>query len=828
MLALKEFRPKTRSVSSLLKYAALWDSGIVKNKDGSLTAGWFYRGRDLGSSTNAELATVSARVNAALRRLGAGWCTHTDAVRLETASYMPRSMSQFPDPITQLIENERRSQFESLTGNYESVYALTVTYLPPSQREAKAGNMMLTRTGGEDTKQATPEERVIAQFKTRLKEIEDSVGDAIKLKRMGAYTAKDDTGTEHLRDELVDYLAFCLNGRESPRNIPPVPMYMSGWLGTSDLHIGSPYLYADGQYIALLSIDGFPSESEPVILSALDQLPQAYRWNTRFIFMDQHEADAHLKSLRRKWKQRERGLISQIFQTAGGAVNLDAVMMTNEAEAALADNSGGVVTFGYYSSVVVVRDSDQARLEESLRELRRTIERAGFGARIEELNAVEAFLGSLPGHAEQNIRRPPMHTLTLADLMPLSAVWPGLSNNPCRFYPQPAPPLMYASTTGSTPFRLNLHVADVGHTLIFGPTGSGKSTLLATIAAQFRRYPRAKITSFDKGRSLLALTLAVGGRHVELAPEDSRLTPKFCPLQELETDSDVAWALEWLETCVLLQRGEGSIVTPAERDAMYRALRNLARPGQPRSLTHFCSEVQNTSIREALKAYTLEGAMGFMLDQEESLELDDTWQVFELDDLMDLGEKAVIPVLLYLFRRFEKGLDGRPSLLLLDEAWIMLGHAVFREKIREWLKVLRRANCAVVLATQSLSDAVRSGILDVLQESCPTKILLPNEEADKMGANGVLGPRDLYSLFGLNDTEIEVLRYATKKRHYYYTSTEGRRLFDLNLGPVALAFVSASGREEIAEVRGLAERYGERWPYVWLQQRGVNYAHLQQ
>ncbi len=101
----------------------------------------------------------------------------------------------------------------------------------------------------------------------------------------------------------------------------------------------------------------------------------------------------------------------------------------------------------------------------------------------------------------------------------------------------------------------------------------------------------------------------------------------------------------------------------------------------------------------------------------------------KIEHLMNLGERSLVPVLTYLFRRIEKRLDGSPSLILLDEAWLMLGHPVFRAKIREWLKVLRKANCAVVLATQSISDAERSGIVDVLKESCPTKICLPNGTA---------------------------------------------------------------------------------------------------
>ena len=133
-----------------------------------------------------------------------------------------------------------------------------------------------------------------------------------------------------------------------------------------------------------------------------------------------------------------------------------------------------------------------------------------------------------------------------------------------------------------------------------------------------------------------------------------------------------------------------------------------------------------------------------------------------------------------------------------------------------------RRNCAVVLATQSLSDAVRSGIFDVLLESCPTKILLPNEEADKKGTDQVAGPRDLYTLIGLNETEIDLLKNATKKRHYYIVSPDGRRLFELGLGPVALAFTAVSSREDIARVRALIGTHGERWPEAWLAERGAD------
>jgi type IV secretion system protein VirB4 len=141
--------------------------------------------------------------------------------------------------------------------------------------------------------------------------------------------------------------------------------------------------------------------------------------------------------------------------------------------------------------------------------------------------------------------------------------------------------------------------------------------------------------------------------------------------------------------------------------------------------------------------------------------------------------------------------------------------------------VLRKANCAVVLATQSLSDAVRSGILDVLIEACPTRIFLPNEEAATAGTPEHPGPRNLYEAMGLNETQIEIIRTATRKRHYYLVSPEGRRLFDLGLGPAALSFAGISSKEQIAHLDRLMRRDGEHWPFAWLEEQGVDHAALQ-
>ena len=168
--------------------------------------------------------------------------------------------------------------------------------------------------------------------------------------------------------------------------------------------------------------------------------------------------------------------------------------------------------------------------------------------------------------------------------------------------------------SGSTPFRLNLHVDDVGHTLVFGPTGSGKSTLLALIAAQFRRYAGAQIFAFDKGCSMLPLTLAAGGDHYAIGGDgvDGAAALAFCPLSDLSTDADRAWAAEWVETLVALQ---GLVITPDHRNAISRQV-GLMAEARGRSLSDFVSGVQLREIKDALHHYTVDRPIGQLLDAE--------------------------------------------------------------------------------------------------------------------------------------------------------------------------------------------------------------------
>ncbi|PSM15900.1 conjugal transfer protein TrbE [Nitratireductor sp. StC3] len=809
MVALRQFRNIRPSFSDLLPYAGLVDDGVILLKDGSVMAGWYFAGPDSESSTNLERNEVSRQINTILSRLGSGWMIQVEAVRIPTVAYPAREDCHFPDPVTRAIDNERRAHFEAESGHFESQHAIILTYRPPERRRSGLARYVYSDS---ESRSETYADVVLDTFRTSIREFEQYLANVLSIRRMVTRTVADpESGREAWYDELFQFIRFCIVGESHPVRLPAIPMYLD-WLATAEFHHGlSPVV--DGQYLAVVAIDGFPAESWPGILNSLDLMPLTYRWSSRFIFLDDQEARAKLERTRKKWQQKVRPFFDQLFQTQSRAVDQDAMTMVAEAEDAIAEAASQLVAFGYYTPVIVLFDTDDARLRDQAEAVRRLVQAEGFGARIETLNATEAYLGSLPGNSYANVREPLVNTRNLADLIPLNSVWSGSAAAPCPFYPAGSPPLMQVAS-GSTPFRLNLHVDDVGHTLVFGPTGSGKSTLIALIAAQFRRYENAQIFAFDKGRSLLPLTIAANGDHYEVGAGEGAASLSFCPLAALATDGDRAWASGWIETLIAMQ---GVAITPDHRNAISRQI-GLMAAARGRSLSDFVSGVQMREIKDALHHYTVDGPMGQLLDAEEDGLALGSLQTFEIEELMNMGERNLVPVLLYLFRRIEKRLTGAPSLIVLDEAWLMLGHPTFRDKIREWLKVLRKANCAVLLATQSISDAERSGIIDVLKESCPTKICLPS------GAAREPGTREFYERIGFNERQIEIVATATPKREYYVASPEGRRLFDMALGPVALAFAGASGKEDLKRIDQLHKDHGPDWPAAWLLERGIGNA----
>ena len=801
-----DFRNAKLGFSDHLPYAAFVEDGIMLNKDGALMAAWQVNGPDVESQTNQERNVLAAQLNNFLSRLSSGYMLHIDAFRKSTKGYPEPGRSHFEDEITELIDEERRRSFQTSKAHFETTTVIVLTYLPPELANSKFVKALYSIEGDEVTEADT----TLSDFQKTIKELSEQLSSFAKIQQLKSYTYMSEDGVERKRCRFLEYIQQSITGDYHPVNLPDIPMFLDSILGADFTPAITPTI--DNSIIGVVAIDGFPHESFPGMLSSLDNLTIEYRWSTRFIFLDSMVAKKRIEGFMRRWRGAATKIINQMFNIQSKDVDADALEMVTDAQTAITEASMGDVAYGYYTSVVIVYANTMAQLDKDLNLIKTSIKNLGFNARIETINANEAYLGSLCGNGYQNVRRPLIHTFNLAHLIPINSIWVGSENNPCPFYPPESPPLMQVATAGSSPFRVNLHVKDVGHTLVFGPTGSGKSTLLSLLAAQFRRYAGAQVFFFDKGKSILPMTLAVNGNFYDFGDDENKLS--FCPLATIETDADQAWAEDWIISLLKLQNVK---IKAEHRNAIHDAMSSLRKSEAKKTISNFMTSLQDKELKAALKFYSIDGALGHILDSETDSFQAASFTAIEMEELMNMGEEALMPVLLYLFHRIEKNLTGAPTLIVLDEAWVMLGHDAFRAKIREWLKVLRRKNCAVILATQSLSDAANSGIMDVLVENCPTKIMLPNPKANQPAS------RRFYEEVGLNERQIEIITTARQAREYYMVSPEGRRLFDMQLGPIALSFAGVSGVEDLNAIRDVHLEHGENWPKVWLDMRGVNY-----
>lgn len=818
-----EFRRKRAGFPDLLRYSSTGGRGVILGKGGELIATFRYRGPDTQCSSQSDLNFLRTRVADMIKKLGAGWMIHATTLRKESVEY--EDAGYFPDPVTRAIEQERVLQYRAEGTHFENEYLLTFTYLPDSLLVSRVKEFAYESS---DKDRLNPE-KIAAKsqvyFERQLSDyvatLESCMGN--KLERLEPFQVSDPASHRSIwYDPQIAFLQECLTAERAPVRLPfySVPFGIDYLIGSKGFSTGIRPRLGD-KFIRVVAVESPPDEGTAFgLLEVLNLLGVKFRWTTRWIARDAEKVKASTNLIRKKWNQKIRGFVADLTGRQGGAINRDAADMAADAEAVLSDVESGAVVYGHWTSVVVLMSTDTAVLESNVRFLIKNIEAQGFVCRDEDVNCTEAFLGSLPGHGYENVRQPDIHSMNLADCLPLTSVWQGPLENPCPFYKkfygkEAVPPLLQGSASGGTPFRLVLHNGDVGHTFIGGPTGAGKSTLLGMIAAQHYRYPNAKVFAFEKGESMLALCLGVGGNHYNFLEDDSpnNLSFGFAPFSSIDRIADRTWAIDFVETILELH---GLKMDPDMHAEITRCMNLLqTRPVGMRSFTDFNALVQSRQIKQVLSIYEKDAAGGMLNAKRDTLTTS-RFTVFEMENLMEAKDTHVVPVLLYLFRMVERALDGSPTIICLDEAWLMLQHPLFEDQLRKWLKVLRKANALVIFATQELQDVAKSPIASTIFSSCQTKILLPNAEA------GMDENRALYKQIGLTDREIELLEKGTPKKDYFFKSPAGRRLFQLELGPVALSFVAVSGKDDRKTVKDMHRMYGEHWLPHWMRRQGVD------
>ena len=807
---LNQHQSKEQGLADLLNYAHLVDEGVILNKDGAYVKSFLFRGPDLYSVSSEELDSITTMINRMMSYLSDGWMIHVDEVRVPSFKYPPHC--PFPDSVSALIDDERREVYLSEGDHYENMQYFTFVWKFPMSKVKVSKQWFVEGLDARDG------DETLSKLLTQFQEITDQ---CVSLLSNHIYF------TPLSSAELLSFLNLCITGKRVPVTLPPDGLFLDVALAREPV-VGGFVPKIGDKSLSVLSIMGYLNEDTiPGLLSELTTYPTVYRWSNRFIPLSEGTADTEIKRYQKNWNNKVKGFMGIVRETITGRVsdkiNVDAQRMSEETTHALTANNSQETRFGYWSSQLVLFHEDMVVLENVAKALKRYIEQCGFSILSETVNAIDAWLGTIPGHGSCNIRRLFISAYNFAHFIPLQSVWAGAITGPkSSLLPKDHPPVFYAATTGKTPFRYFIDVGDVGHQIVLGPTGAGKSTFLGFLIAQFLRYEKAEVFVFDKDFSHKALTLALSGSHYDIGNAEEL---SFCPLADLSTPSLCVMAEQFIEDLVVLQ---GIQLNPDIRAAIHTAIQQLAKDerAQSRNLTVFRSVVQHEEVRKAIQYYTLEGQISLLDATEDTLKTKHL-QTFEMNWVLSQRPEIYIPILRYIFdqieRRLEKNQGRIPTLIVLEEAWLYLSHPLFATKLKDWLKTLRKKNARIVFATQSLADLydpatkTLTGTTAAILESCPTKVYLPNREMSQ-------AIKELYERIGLTARQIEIIKdVGEPKCHYYVMTPQGNRLIELGfsgMDTVALSFIGLSV-SRANDLLACKKKYKDMWVYYWLIENGL-------
>jgi type IV secretory pathway VirB4 component len=638
---------------------------------------------------------------------------------------------------------------------------------------------------------------VLARFRERLENFRDALGGTIELRRL--------TPEETFRD-----LILCVTGRDFPAAVPNGPVRLNELIACERFYGGMAPCIGE-LHLRPVCITGYPARTMPQTLGVLLRHPGLLTVSTRFITLDPVDVQDQLKLERLFWVREAQGSILDMVLRAmkvarRTTLHADAEQQVAEVDAAMAEAAAGM-PFGWCTITAVVRDTNPERATGRAHGLVKDLSALGVIARVEDANAIEAVLGALPGDGWSNVRRPMITAGNFAELILPVEHWPGTQFIDSPFFPEETPVPLVCGGSGKEPFGVPTHIGGVADHLVIGPTGGGKSVLLGQMVAGATGLPNAQIIWLDLDYSSFVLAHALGATYIELASDNSS---SLNPLRHLDDENGAGWLFDWFTR--LFQRWD--IALDEVQAADLTSALDLAKQAQIRNLGIFATLLQDQRLRGVLANYITGGNWGHVFGGETIFppSAGGAVTVYEMRRLVALGERAAAPATELILHAAETAMGAHPSFIYVDEAWRMLSDKVSAAWLFDAIRTFRKRNAGIILATQSLAEIANSTYRDLLLESCPGKIFLPNAEA--RGAY----VRQAYLALGLAESEIEIVVQAAPRREYYFHSPAGRRLFNLNLGPVALRLCASTGAADVDRAREVLTTCGhDRFCEAWIE-----------
>ena len=411
MYRMDRFKRKKEYFKYTLPYAKIiHEPAIVLNKDGSLQTTWKYRGPDLNSAIKEQLAIITQQLNTSFQGLDTGWVLYFEAQRVASKNYATDVF--FPDKITKAMDDERKVFFSD-GKHYESNYYATAYWMPPNDQEGKIREFVVE---GAKRKEISSEDNIEAFA---------SVVD----KLIGIFTSLRIPAHFLNQDEMLTYLHSCVSDNPRPMKMPEKILLLDNYLYDSDFYGGlEPRL--GKKHVRVIVPTGYLGNSVFGIFDRLNQLDFSYRWVTRFFCLSKQDSIEELTRIKKGWYGKIKPLSAMfkelvLDRETPENLNENAAMKFDEVKDAITSVEADVTSYGYYSTMIIVMDEDYETVNTKAQLVEQTLINLGFRAKVEDLNAVDAWAGSLPGNVGRFIRRPMVSCANLVHMMPISDIWAG-------------------------------------------------------------------------------------------------------------------------------------------------------------------------------------------------------------------------------------------------------------------------------------------------------------------------------------------------------------------------------------------------------------------
>jgi type IV secretion system protein TrbE len=547
--------------------------------------------------------------------------------------------------------------------------------------------------------------------------------------------------------------------------------FLDYYLPESPLECHRGYLRVDDYYIKVLTLKEPSAQSFPLIFKRLLEVEANYYVVTEWKKEDSGKMRRVIQAKRRHFHNTKRSFASQVSLNEGPAQD---VLLDDSKESQVRELGEGIKEielygnyFGQFSLTVVIYDLDMAKVDRACADFYKVFSVHDAQLYEEKYNLLNAFLAAVPGNHVFNLRSLYLLNTNYADFSFLFTLHCGEPRN----HHLRQEYLAVLETNHHTPYYLNLHYRDVAHTMILGRTGAGKSFLLNFLITNLQKYdPHTFI--FDLGGSFESLTQLFGGSYVRVGLESEGF--KINPFSLPPTKENLDFLALFLK--VLIQGPRAGELDPATERDLFHQVENLYAVDPALRTLGVLVNTLGHDIACRLSKWTRGGQFGFLFDNAEDTISFSRFQCFDFQRMSQYPE-LLEPLLFYILHRANAVIADRQitsvfKAFFIDEAWVFLKNPAIQRYVVEALKTWRKHNAAMILSTQSLDELKRSDILDVIIESCATKIFLANPDMD----------RDLYRRqFHLNENEVELISGLIPKQQFLIKTPELAKVANLTV-----------------------------------------------